>query len=207
MEEAPGVVDRKASLPWSEGIGVALRAWVVARVVVLGALAFSRYLVENIGVVHPNVATANHLGLLSWDGSWYSDIASKGYGAMPREALRFFPALPLAARALGAVGMGERAALVVISNLAALVAGVLLYRLIRFEGRDARLAERAVWVLALAPPAFVFVMGYTDSVTVALAIATMYALRSKRWGWAFLFALVAGRVPADCLSARGARGG
>jgi hypothetical protein len=159
---------------------------------VLAALAFSRYLVENIGVVHVKVASASHLGLLSWDGAWYSDIASKGYAAMPQEALRFFPGLPLAARLLGATGIGERAALVGISNVAALVAGVLLYRLIRFEGRDVRFAERAVWFLALAPPAFVFVMGYTDSTTVALAIATVFALRKRRWWWAALFAFAAG---------------
>jgi hypothetical protein len=192
VEEAAGVVAPDSSGAWSEGVGVALRAWIVARVVVLAALAFSRYVVDHLGVIHAQSVQASHLGLLSWDGAWYSDIASKGYAALPREALRFFPSIPIAGRLLGAAGIGERAALVGISNVAALVAGVLLFRLIRFEGRDVRLAERAVWLLALAPPAFVFVMGYTDSTTVALAIATVYALRRKRWLWAAVFAFVAG---------------
>ncbi|MEY2463905.1 MAG: hypothetical protein QOH64_2043 [Acidimicrobiaceae bacterium] len=181
--------DRRSE--WSAGARVALQAWVVARVIVLAALGFSRYIADHIGTLRPISAQAVHQGLFSWDAAWYSDIATKGYSHLPQEALRFFPGLPIASRVVGNV-VGDRFALAAISNLAALVAGILLYQLIRFEGRDARLAERAVWFLALAPPAFVFVMGYTDSTTVALAIATMYALRTRRWGWAFVAAFVAG---------------
>jgi hypothetical protein len=133
-----------------------------------------------------------HSGLLSWDGAWYSDIATHGYAALPHEALRFFPGLPIAARIFGAVGIGDRPALVVIANVAAFVAGLLLYRLVRWERGDPDLAVRSVWLLALAPPAFVFVMAYTDSVAIALAIATMYLLRRERWWGATACAFLAG---------------
>jgi hypothetical protein len=178
--------------PWSDAVVVSLQAWITARIVVVTALAFSHYLVDHLGRVQTASLNAVHAGLLAWDGAWYSDIASKGYAALPQEALRFFPALPLSARFLGATGIGERPALVGIANLSAFLAGVVLYRLIRWERGDRALAERAVWLLAIAPPAFVFVMGYTDATTVALAVATMYALRRHRWGWATAFALAAG---------------
>ena len=56
----------------------------------------------------------------------------------------------------------------IVSNVSALVAGVLLYILARRETGDARLATRAAWFLALAPAAFVLVMGYTEATTIAL---------------------------------------
>jgi len=178
--------------PWLEALVPAFQAWVVARVVVLGALGFAHYVVDHAGQLRSGVVSATHAGLLSWDGAWYSDIATKGYAALPREGLRFFPGVPLAARGLGVVGIGERPALVLISNVSALVAGVLLYRFVVDEGWGRSLAVRSVWLLALAPPAFVFVMGYTDATLVALAIATLYALRRRAWWWAAAFALVAG---------------
>ena len=162
------------------------------RVLVVGALALSKYVVDHIGSVNRLTAAAVHDGLLSWDGAWYSDIASKGYSALPREALRFFPGLPVMARTLGLVGIGDRPALVILSNASAFAAGVLLYRLVRWETGDRSLAVRSVWLFMLAPPAFVFVMGYTDASAVALAIATFSLLRRKQWWGAALCGLVLG---------------
>lgn len=177
---------------WSEAAIATLPAWIVARVIVGVALGFSRYVVDHIGSVIPITASSIHSGLTAWDGAWYSDIAAHGYAALPREALRFFPGLPIAARALGSLGFGDRLSLVLISNISAFVAGVMLYRLVRYETGDRPLAVRSVWLLNLAPPAFVFVMGYTDATAVALAVSTMYFLRRKRWWEAALCALVAG---------------
>jgi Gpi18-like mannosyltransferase len=89
----------------------------------------------------------------------------------------------MAGRALGLV-TGERVALVLIANVAALAAAMLLYRLVRWERGDAALATRAVWFLSLAPPAFVFVMAYSDAPAILLAIATFLAMRRRRWWWA-----------------------
>jgi hypothetical protein len=196
----PGELEQPDSSPsgtgetgsWSEAAIATLPAWIVARVVVGVALGFSRYVVDHIGSVNPITASSVHSGLTAWDGAWYSDIAAHGYAALPREALRFFPGLPIAARALGSLGLGDRPSLVLISNVSAFVAGVMLYRLVRYETGDRPLATRAVWLLNLAPPAFVFVMGYTDATAVALAVSTIYFLRRKRWWEAALCALVAG---------------
>lgn len=187
---------------WADALRPAVGSWLLARVVVLAGFGIARYVADHIGTIRDLTASTVHQGLLSWDGAWYLDIATKGYEHLPREALRFFPGIPLAARFVGSAGLGDRVALVAISNVSALVAGMLLYRLVRFEGWGALAATRATWVLAFAPAAFVFVMGYTDATVVALAIGTMYALRKQSWLVAALLALLAGfSRPTGCLLA------
>jgi hypothetical protein len=158
-----------------------LPAWVVARLLVVAALALAHYLVDQLGVRDAVVRESVRAGLTTWDGSYYVDIASKGYEAIARDALRFFPLIPMLAKPLIWVGIPARAAVVIVSNASALIAAGLLYALARREGRDAAFATRTTWLLALAPAAFVFVLGYTESTTIALAIGMFLALRSQRW--------------------------
>ena len=178
---------------WRDAFAAALPAWITARVIVLAALGFSHYLADEVRPGRGIVARTVHDGLLAWDGSWYADIARSGYGGLPREALRFFPGFPLLGRGVGVV-FGDRAALVLIANVAGLAAAVLLYRLVRWERGDEQLATRAAWLLSIAPPAFVFVMGYTDALAIALAIAAFLAMRRGQWWWAAAAALVVGIV-------------
>jgi Glycosyltransferase family 87 len=161
-----------------------LPGWVVARALVVGALLLAHYLVDQLHV-HDAIARASvHSGLVSWDGAYYVEIAKHGYTSATRDALRFFPLIPLLARPFTWIGIPADAAVVFVSNVSALVAGVLLYILARRETGDARLATRAAWFLALAPAAFVLVMGYTEATTIALAIGFFLCLRSKRWWFA-----------------------
>jgi len=155
-------------------------------------------------------------GLFAWDGTFYRDITNSGYGGLEEEALRFFPLVPLLARAVAVPLLGARElALVVVSNGAALVAGVLLVRLARRETGDDRLAERAAWLLALLPPALVLVLGYAESVLLALTIGAFLALRGQRWWVAAALGLAAGLcrpvgvalvLPAAVEAARGLSG-
>jgi hypothetical protein len=62
------------------------------------------------------------------------------------------------------------------------------------EKGNVRLATRSAWLLALAPPAFVLAMAYTESLALTFAIGTFYAMRRDRWGWAALAGLLAGLV-------------
>ena len=66
-------------------------------------------------------------------------------------------------------GVGDGAALVVVSNVAAFVATALLYILVRRETGDRLVARRAIWFLSLAPAAYVLVMGYAESTFLCLA--------------------------------------
>ena len=75
-----------------------LPAWIVARVLVVAALALAHYLVDQLGVRDLLVRDSVRAGLLTWDGGYYVDIASKGYAAISRDSLRFFPLIPLLAK-------------------------------------------------------------------------------------------------------------
>jgi len=164
-------------------------SWVTARVAVFGALGFARYLVSNLGAEDP--AGRPPSGLVGWDASWYLRIIQSGYHHLPWESLRFFPLLPLLARALSPLA-GPRLALLVVVNVASLGAAVLIERLAFAETRDRATAARAAWFLALLPPAFVFVMGYAESLLVFFSVGAFLALRRRRWGWAIAAGLLAG---------------
>ncbi|MEY2422885.1 MAG: hypothetical protein QOI95_2952 [Acidimicrobiaceae bacterium] len=124
-------------------------------------------------------------GLFAWDGVFYRGIAEHGYRAEDPEALRFFPLYSLTGRLVHALTtISPGTALLIITNVAALVAGALVHRLTRLETGDRRAARRAAWYFALVPPAFVLTWAYAEALFVVLAAVTVLALRRGRWGWA-----------------------
>ena len=161
-----------------EPLREALLPYVVARVVVLGALGLAHFVVDRTHPAAPAVAARVHAGLLGWDAGWYETIAREGYGPLGSQGLRFFPALPLLTHALAWVpGLGDGPALLLLANAAALAATAMLYVLARRETGDAAVARRAVWVLSLLPAAFVLVMGYAESVLLVFVLGCFLALR------------------------------
>ena len=91
---------------------VAAVPWVIGRLVVLGALALSRDLFDQIGAPPRPVALGQ--GLFAWDAAFYRDIAEHGYRAVGEASLRFFPLVPMLSRALGWVFFGHTAAALVV---------------------------------------------------------------------------------------------
>jgi hypothetical protein len=170
----------------------ALPAWLTARLVVLSALGISHLLAGALDV-GPRRRARLHEGLLAWDADWYLRIAVHGYAGVKRSGLRFFPLLPGLARVLSPLFAGHAGlALLVLANVPALVLGALLHRLVLRETSDVALARRAAWFVALVPPAFVLVLGYTEPIALCMAVAGFLALRSKRWGWAAVALFLAG---------------
>ena len=159
----------------------------------LFALGVARFVVDNFGLSSASARGAAHAGLLSWDASWYERIAAYGYGRLGHEALRFFPLLPLLARAFGALpGTTPGISLIMVANLAALAALAVLYHLVMFELGDEACARRAVWLLALAPPAFVLVMGYAEPLLLLTSLVAFLGFRERRYGLAICAAFLAG---------------
>jgi hypothetical protein len=172
-----------------------LPAWVVSRVIVLVALAIAHLSVSTFRPHNVAVAERVHQGLLSWDAGWYESIAAHGYVATGTESVRFFPGFPMLARSLTWLpGMTAGTAVIIVANLATLGALAGLGVLVRRDLGDAALARRSVWLLALAPPAYTFVLGYADSLLLLLAVATLLAIRRHRWWWAVPAAFAAGLV-------------
>ena len=180
---------------------VAAPPWLTARVIVLLALGLAHYLFDHLHAAASRQAL--HEGLLAWDARWYDRIAVHGYAHVPRTGLRFFPLYSLAGRTLSPLFAGRKdVALLVLANGGALVYGALLYRLARRELGDEGLARRAVWFLALVPPAFTLVMGYAEALAGCLAVAMFLTLRSKRWWWAALAGVLSGLIrPSGALLA------
>jgi hypothetical protein len=164
---------------WGADGADAVGSWLTARVLVVGALGLAASIASKVNEISPGTHI-KRVGLLGWDAHFYSDIARVGYGGVSPETRRFFPLLPMLTWLFG-FGHGTGVILLVLVNVLAFGYGVAFIKLARFEGMSAETARRAVWLLALAPPAFVLVMGYTEALAGLLAIITFYGLRSGRW--------------------------
>jgi hypothetical protein len=84
------------------------------------------------------------------------------------------------------------AGLIFVSNLSALAGAALLACLVRRETGDVQLARRATWLLCLAPPAFVFVMGYAEATFVLLCVGAFFCMRRRLWWTATALSVLAG---------------
>jgi hypothetical protein len=170
--------------------------FVVARALVVGALVLARFLADQLrptGAVGARAIGTAHAGLLSWDAAWYRRIAEVGYARAGTPSLRFYPLLPLLARAVALMpGVSDGAALIVIANVSAFAALVLLHRLVSRERLGTDVAERSVWTLSLWPAGFVLAMGYSEALLLLLSIAAFLAWRQERWWWGVLPAYLAG---------------
>lgn len=174
-------MDRRA-MPrsWRSDFAGAAPAWVEARVYVLSAFIITNSIINRLEP--PPAFSPVSDGLFAWDGTWYRSIAEHGYADAADPALRFFPLWPLIARfgswlAAGSVDV----AMIVIANAAALLAAVLIHRLVRHETGDMVLARRAATLLSLLPPSFVLVLAYSEPLYLVLAITTVMCARQYRW--------------------------
>jgi hypothetical protein len=155
----------------------AVLPYVVARVVVLSALGLAHFIVDRTHPATVGVAARVHAGLLGWDAGWYETIARVGYAPLGRQSLRFFPAVPVLTHGLAWIGLGDGPALILLANAAAFAATAMLYVLVRRETGSPDVARRSIWVLSLVPAAFVFVMGYAESLLLVFALGCFLALR------------------------------
>ncbi len=174
-----------------------LPQWVMTRVIVLGTLALANIIISRLHPPEAGVVARVHEGLLGWDAGWYETIARFGYVRLGTGSLRFFPLLPLATRLLAQVpALGYGTALLLLSNGFSLVGTALLFVLARRESGDVELARRAVWLFCLLPPAFTYVMGYSESMLLVCTLGCFLALRRSgdrhpAWYIAAVFGLLA----------------
>ena len=168
---------------------VVLPAWITARLLVAAAWLAVRLAVGDGG------SRPVERGLLAWDGDWYQSILVHGYDGVSVAGVRFFPGFVWAGRVVDAIlPGGSGVALVSLANVSALVAAVLLHRLVLLETGSRVMARRAVWAFSLFPPAFVLVWAYAEGLFLALAIGALLCARRERWALVALLALAAGLV-------------
>jgi hypothetical protein len=177
-------------------LGAPVRAWGVSRLVALGLAVVVSLL---FGAPERGVddAVPRALAVLGgWDTVWYLDIARFGYDqASPLVGLvftnpAFFPLLPGVMRAALELGLNPFLVALVVVNAAWLAALVALRRLTA-DRVGAAAGDRAVWVLALAPPALYASLAYTEAIVVALAVGAALAATRGWWPVAGLLAAAA----------------
>lgn len=175
---------------WRSDLRAAVPSWIEARIYVAAAFIVTNAIVDRLEPA-PALSPVND-GLLAWDGTWYRLIAEHGYTSAHDQATRFFPLWPLIGRFGGWIAGSPEMTLIVMSNLLALAAGALLHHLVIAETGNRDTARLAVRLFAISPPAFVLVLAYSESLFLALALAMIVALRSRRWWTAAVFGYLAG---------------
>jgi len=122
-----------------------------------------------------------------WDAQHYLYLATHGYGATgdARNLIAFFPLYPALISAVSALGLPARTAALLISNVAGVIAAILLYEIARVDGRE-RAAWRAAAFFTVFPTAYFLLVGYTEALFCALTFGSVLAARHKRWLWAGL---------------------
>lgn len=123
-----------------------------------------------------------------WDTFWYMDIAQNGYSTIgpiastPNQTnFPFFPLYPGLMHLLGKITNGEYyLAGIVISNVALVVAGYLLYKLVAMDSGHST-ALRSVKYLFLYPVAFIFSGVFTESLYLCLTLLCFYLAKQQKW--------------------------
>ncbi|MEM9022187.1 MAG: mannosyltransferase family protein [Bacteroidota bacterium] len=132
-----------------------------------------------------------------WDSGWYLQIARNGYPAGDAAALgdtaeyAFFPLYPMLMRWLAPIFHNEFIAGIVLSNLALLLSGMVLYRLVEHQfGRGP--ARWAVVALFLFPVSFILSGVFTESLFLLFTLLAFRQAQLRQWWWVGVFGLLAG---------------
>ena len=114
--------------PWRAAIVPALAGWIWARLCIAAGFLVAQRSLDLLD--NPNGQISLDRGLFVWDGSYYRVLAQSWYDGANADAARFFPLYPKLARVIAPIfGGNTDIALLVISNLSALLAAVLCWRL------------------------------------------------------------------------------
>ena len=132
--------------------------------------------------VSPDPLTALGRDWDQWDAKHYLYLAANGYATNgeARNLIAFFPLYPALVSAIASVGLPLRLTALLISNVAGVVAAILLYELARVD-QPSKTAFRAAAFFTVFPTAYFLVVGYTEALFCALAFGAVYAARRRRW--------------------------
>jgi hypothetical protein len=150
---------------------------------------------------------AEYVGLF-WDGSWYREIAERGYpaglprgadGAVVQNAWAFFPLFPLLVRPLLAVGLPWHVAAPVLATLLGAAALLVVHRVVAALVEARWVPILAVAVVASHPAAPVLQAAYTESLALLLLAAALLVLVRRRYALLLLLLPLLGLTRAVAL--------
>lgn len=125
---------------------------------------------------------------LRYDTAWYIHNAMQGYHP-GNPSIVFPPLYPTTIRVLASLlGGNYTLASIIASNLACLIAFILLYKVVLLEFGSSALARRTLVCLAAFPTAYYLVAGYSEALFLALTLGTFLAAFNRQWWLAGLLA-------------------
>ena len=163
-----------------------------SRLIVALAIIFSSKFVRRVGQIFPDVTPRWYRYLLRWDASWYLKIAGEGYSSyngndLVQQSMAFPPLYPLISRAVAVVlGISNGASLLVVANIAIVIAVLLTFKLVKEEFGD-ETALYTVAALSFFPTSLFFSAGYTESLALLLIVSCFLLLKRKRYILASVF--------------------
>jgi hypothetical protein len=187
---------------------VLLRALLLARVTWIPLTAYAISVVTHISILWAMTGPGQPWNagikdkLTSWDGKLLIQIAQHGYpnsftygsdGKLTGNNLAFTPLYPLVIRMVhGLSGLSYPMSAIVVAHISFIVLLVIVNTLVgSIHGR--KTATIAVFLMAGAQPmGIVFLMGYTEALFAALAMASLLALYRRHWLTAGILASLAG---------------
>ncbi len=114
-----------------------------------------------------------------WDALWYQRIVTQGYSASDGTT-QFHPLYPWLTLPLVRLGIFPTASLLIISSLAGIA---LYYSFFKLSRYDLSLPDAlyALFLFALAPPAFILFAPYSEAVFLLCAVLCFIFIRTKTW--------------------------
>ncbi|MDQ3636454.1 MAG: glycosyltransferase family 39 protein [Actinomycetota bacterium] len=155
-------------------------AFALSRLLFMGVGAGAATLLPQADPAGDPLGPAGLLGYWAlWDGAWYSEIATAGYGEREPASTAFFPLLPMLVKLGIVLGGGPAFWGVMVSLVSTLFALFFVYR-ISEHLFDARAARAATLCLAFFPTAFFLNAVYTEALFLALTAGTVWAALVRR---------------------------
>ena len=127
-----------------------------------------------------------------WDSPHYMFIAQNGYvnEGDPANFIVFFPLYPLLVRLITFDFAYINLSGLVIANISSIIAVIYLFKLAKLDYSDS-IAKKAVLYLSVFPTAYFLSAVLTESLFLALAIASLYYARNAKWPLAGFLGLLA----------------
>ncbi len=114
-----------------------------------------------------------------WDGAWYAEIATEGYGARDPASTAFFPLFPMLVSVGSALGGGPALWGVLVSLAATLFATYFVYRVAE-KHAGVGSARAATLCFSFFPTAFFLNAPYTEALFVAFTAGSYWAAYVRR---------------------------
>ena len=154
--------------------------FLLSRLLFVGAGALAVILLPQADPAGDPLGPGGFLGYWArWDGAWYAEIATEGYGERAPASTAFFPLYPMLVKLGIALGGGPALWGVLVSLASTLFALFFVYRIAE-KLYDARAARAATLCLAFFPTAFFLNAVYTEALFLALTAGTLWAALVRR---------------------------